>query len=173
MRPRSTPRLIWIAILSCLMTAQTQAAEPAGCDAFRWPAEPIRAVLQGDAVPLTSGSATPFAPGKALQLKLQPQAAAALPVTPQKPPRNATPFAGTLAVGAPAAPGSYAVAMSAGGWVEAIQDGRSLRSVAFSGATGCSGLRKIVVFAIEAKPLTLQLSDVASELITIAILQAP
>ena len=173
MRPRSTSRLIALCILSCLLTAQAHVAEPAGCDAFRWPAEPIRAALQGEAVPLASGSATPFAPGKALQLKLQPLAGMVLPVTSQKPPRNSTPFAGTLSVAAPAASGSYAVAMSAGGWIEAIQDGRSLRTVAFSGATGCSGLRKIVVFALEAKPLTLQLSDVASELITIAILQAP
>lgn len=173
MRPPSTPRLIVLSLLSCLLTARAQAAEPAGCDAFRWPAEPIRAVLQGEAVQFASGNATPFTPGKALQLKLQPQASVTLPVTPQKPPRNPTPFAGTLIIAAPAASGSYAVAMSAGGWVEAIQDGKSLRTVAFSGATGCPGLRKIVVFALEAKPLTLQLSDIAAELITIAFVQAP
>jgi hypothetical protein len=173
MRPRSTSRLLAASILSCVLAAKAYAAEPAGCDAFRWPSDPIRAVLQGEAVPLTSGGTTPFVAGKALQLKLQPQTAVTLPVPPQKPPRNSAPFAGTLAIAAPATPGSYAVAMSAGGWIEAIQDGKSLRTVAFSGATGCTGLRKIVVFAIEAKPLTLQLSDVASELITIAILQAP
>lgn len=167
-------RLIAVPILSlCVLTARGHAAEPEGCDAFRWPAAPIRAVLQGEHIEMATGATTAFAPGKALQVKLRLQGEVALPVTPTKPPRNAAAFAGILTVAAPGAPGRYAIAMSGGGWVEAVQDGKPLRAVAFSGATGCPGLRKVVVFDFEAKPLTLQLSDVAADLITITILQAP
>ena len=50
-----------------------------------------------------------------------------------------------------------------------MQDGHAVKSAAFSGATGCEGIRKSVKFDLAAAPFTIQLSGVAANSIRIAI----
>lgn len=61
--------------------------------------------------------------------------------------------------------------LSANGWVDAIQNGGYLKTIAFSGATGCEGIRKSVKFQFTDAPLILQVSGVAAD--TLAIVIAP
>ena len=44
-----------------------------------------------------------------------------------------------------------------------------LKSVAFSGATGCEGIRKSVKFELKAEPFTIQLSNVPGNSIGVAV----
>jgi hypothetical protein len=66
--------------------------------------------------------------------------------------------------------GIYTVSLSAGGWVDLVQDDRSLKPKAFSGATDCDGIRKTMKYQIEAKPFVLQVSGTREDSISIAIL---
>ena len=66
--------------------------------------------------------------------------------------------------------GPYTVSLSAGGWVDLVQDGHFLKPKAFSGATDCDGIRKTMRYEISASPLLLQVSGSKDASISIAIL---
>ena len=53
--------------------------------------------------------------------------------------------------------------------VDVVQDGRRLKSLTATGATGCAGVRKSVKFELAATPFTMQLSGVQANSIGIAI----
>ncbi|HEY0910551.1 MAG TPA: hypothetical protein VGD75_10015, partial [Bradyrhizobium sp.] len=71
--------------------------------------------------------------------------------------------------GAPKA-GIYTVSLSAGGWVDLVQDGHFLKPKAFSGATDCDGIRKTMKYQISASPLVLQISGIKENSVSVAIL---
>jgi hypothetical protein len=50
-----------------------------------------------------------------------------------------------------------------------VQDGRTVKSSAFSGAVGCEGIRKSVKFDLAAQPFTLQLSGVPANTIRVVV----
>ena len=147
-----------------------EAAEASGCDQFKWPIAHEQAALAAPA-------AGPFAPGATLpansgaRLKLVPFAEAKLALAPERPPKFSPSYAGAFAFEAPAAAADYKVTLSAGGWIDVIQDGKFLKPVAFSDATGCANARKSVKFRFAAEPATLQLSGVGDS--DIAIIVSP
>jgi hypothetical protein len=127
------------------------AQEPVGCDKFKWPLESERAALIS-AKGVASGAE--IAPSAAAKLSLAPIADAKLPQEPTRKPKDGT-FAGFVRVAAPSKAGTYKVTMSKGGWIDVFQDGREVKSGAFSGATGCEGVRKSVKFNLTATPVLL------------------
>lgn len=64
------------------------------------------------------------------------------------------------------------MSLSAYAWVDAIQNGGYLKTLAFSGATGCEGIRKSVKFQLTDAPLTLQVSGVTTDALAIVIAPA-
>ena len=54
--------------------------------------------------------------------------------------------------------GLYTISLSAGGWVDVVQDGHLLKPKAFSGATDCDGIRKTMKYELSASPFVLQIS---------------
>ena len=74
-----------------------------------------------------------------------------------------------FALDAPAAAGVYKVTLSAGGWIDLVQDGKSLKAVNFSDATGCANARKSVKFRLAAEPATLQLTGVGAPDVSIIV----
>ena len=66
--------------------------------------------------------------------------------------------------------GIYTVSLSAGGWVDVVQDGHLLKPKAFSGATDCDGIRKTVKYELSASPFVLQFSGSRDNLVSVAIL---
>ena len=148
---------ILLATLLLLGATAAQAAEPSGCDKFKWPIDTERAALTASERPLVkSGGALP-ALGDAVTMALLPSAEAKLP-TPSE--RNFPPeaFGGFVTVVAPKEAGLYTVSLSEALWVDLVQDGKPLRPVAFSGATDCAGIRKTMRFELAARPMTIQLS---------------
>src|ERR1700704_3649812 len=157
--------------LALFGTAPAWAAEePSGCDKFKWPIERERAALTApDRAKLASGGEIAALPSTGMTLALRAPAEAKLPSPPERAPRDGT-FAGFASFkGAPKA-GIYTVSLSAGGWVDLVQDGHFLKPKAFSGATDCEGIRKTMKYEIGASPFVLQVSGTRENSVSVAIL---
>lgn len=62
--------------------------------------------------------------------------------------------------------------LSAGAWVDVVQDRHVLKPVAFSGATDCDGIRKSMKYQLSAQPFVLEVSGAKDNSVSIAILPA-
>jgi hypothetical protein len=162
-----SPLLIALLLLGANAYA---AEEPSGCDKFKWGIERERAALTApDRIKLASGDELSALPSTAITLALRAPAEAKLPSPPERAPREGS-FAGFASFKSLPKAGIYTVSMSAGGWVDVVQDGRFLKPRAFSGATDCDGIRKIMKYEIGAGPFVLQVSGTKEDSISIAIL---
>ena len=158
------------AVLLLLVSAPAFAAEePSGCDKFKWPIDRERAALTApDRVKLASGSEQAALPSTGITLTLVAPGEAKLPTPPERAPKDGT-FAGFTSFKAAKA-GLYTISLSAGAWVDVVQDGHFLKPKAFSGATDCDGIRKTIKVELAASPLVLQVSGARENAISIAIL---
>ena len=146
------------------------AEEPSGCDKFRWPIERERAALTApDRAKLASGGELAALPSSGITLALVAPADAKLPSPPERAPKEGT-FAGFASVKTAPKAGLYTVSLSAGGWVDVVQDGHFLKPKAFSGATDCDGIRKTMKYELSAAPFVLQVSGTRENSVSIAIL---
>jgi hypothetical protein len=162
------PFLIALALLGA---APARAAEePSGCDKFKWNIDRERAALTApDRTKLASGAELASLPSTGLTLGLIAPAEAKLPSPPERAPKEGT-FAGFTSFKNPPKAGIYTVSLSAGGWVDVVQDGHALKPKAFSGATDCDGIRKTMKYEIGASPFVLQISGTKENSVSVAIL---
>jgi hypothetical protein len=162
-----------LAALLLLAAAPALAAEePSGCDKFKWNIDHERAALTApDRVKLASGAELAALPATGITLALTAPGEAKLPTPPERAPKEGT-FAGFASVKAAPKAGLYTISMSAGAWVDVVQDGHFLKPKAFSGATDCDGIRKTMKYELSATPLVLQISGTKEDSISIAILPA-
>jgi hypothetical protein len=65
----------------------------------------------------------------------------------------------------------YRVTLSEAAWVEVIQNGQPIKSGAFSGVTGCEGVRKSVKFDLSTTPFVIEISGTSAQAIAVAITQ--
>jgi hypothetical protein len=164
----ATLRILSAAGLSAGLLGSGCAAAASGCDQFKWPIAHEQAALAAPAAgPLAPGATLPADAGA--RLKLVPFAEAKLTIAPERPPKFSPSYAGAFALDAPAAAGVYKVTLSAGGWIDLVQDGKSLKAVNFSDATGCANARKSVKFRLAAEPATLQLTGVGAPDVSIIV----
>jgi hypothetical protein len=162
-----------LAALLLLSAAPTWAAEePSGCDKFKWNIDHERAALTApDRAKLASGAELAALPSTGMIMALTAPADAKLPTPPERAPKEGT-FAGFASVKAAPKAGLYTISLSAGAWVDVVQDGHFLKPKAFSGATDCDGIRKTMKYELSASPLVLQISGTKEDSISIAILPA-
>ncbi len=159
-----------IGLVACAIAGPCLAQEPVGCDKFKWPLDKERATLNGTDLPkVVSGGRVTWPIPWATIVALVPFADAKLPVAPERAPKSPTSFAGFVQIAAPARAGTYKITLSSEGWIDVIQDGHAVKSVAFSGATGCDSVRKSVKFDLAAQPLTLELSGVPADTIRVVV----
>jgi hypothetical protein len=146
------------------------AEEPSGCDKFKWNIDHERAALTApDRVKLASGAELAALPSTGITLGLSAPADAKLPSPPERAPKEGT-FAGFAAFKTPPKPGIYTISLSAGGWVDLVQDGHALKPKAYSGATDCDGIRKTMKYDLGASPFVLQISGTRENAVSVAIL---
>jgi hypothetical protein len=146
------------------------AEEPSGCDKFKWPIERERAALTApDRVKLASGGELGALPATGMTLALLTPAEAKLPTPPERAPKDGT-FAGFASFKGAPKPGLYTISLSAGAWVDVIQNGRALKPKGFSGATDCEGIRKTMKYEISASPFLLEISGAKDNALSVAIL---
>ena len=162
------PLLIALLVLG---TAPAWAAEePSGCDKFKWPIERERAALTApERIKLVSGSELTAVPSTGITLALRAPGEAKLPSSPERAPKEGT-FAGFANIKATPKAGLYTVSLSAGGWIDVVQDGHFLKPKGFSGATDCGGIRKTMKYEISANPFVLQISGTKEDSVSVAIL---
>jgi hypothetical protein len=162
------PLLIALVLLG---TASAWAAEePSGCDKFKWPIDREKAALTApDRVKLVSGGELTALPSTGVTLALRPPGEAKLPSPPERAPKEGT-FAGFASFKNAPKAGLYTISLSAGGWVDVVQDGHFLKPRGFSGATDCDGIRKTMKYEISASPFVLQVSGTKEDSVSIAIL---
>ena len=160
-----------LVVLLLLGAAPAWAAEePSGCDKFKWPIERERAALTApDRAKLASGNELAALPSSGVTLALVAPADAKLPNPPERAPKEGT-FAGFTSVKMAPKAGLYTISLSAGGWVDVVQDGHFLKPKAFSGATDCDGIRKTMKYELSAAPFVLQISGTKENSVSIAIL---
>lgn len=163
-------RTVLVVLAACAIAAPAFAEEPVGCDKFKWPLDKERATLNGTDLPkVTSGDRISWPIPFATAVALRPIADARLPSPPERAPKSPETFAGFLLIPAPARPGTYRITLSSEAWVDVVQNGLTIKSAAFSGATGCEGIRKSVKFVLAAKPFTVEISGVATASIKMVI----
>jgi hypothetical protein len=163
-------RKVLIALTLLVTTPAWAAEEPSGCDKFKWPIEHERAALTApDRIKLASGGEVAALPATGMTLALRVPADAKLPSPPERAPKDGT-FAGFASFTIAPKAGTYTVSLSAGGWVDIVQDGHFLKPKAFSGATDCDGIRKTMKYQLSASPFVLQISGSREDSISIAIL---
>ncbi len=161
---------LMIALVLFGTSAAFAAEEPSGCDKFKWNIDRERAALTApDRIKLALGGDLAALPTTGMLISLRAPGEAQLPSPPERAPKDGT-FAGFANIkGAPKA-GLYTVSLSAGGWVDLVQDGHFLKPKAFSGATDCDGIRKTMKYELSASPFVLQVSGSRDASISIAIL---
>jgi hypothetical protein len=157
--------------LLLLSIAQAWAAEePSGCDKFKWNIDHERtALMAADRARLTSGAELNALPASGVILNLVAPAEAKLPTPPERGPKDGT-FAGFTSIKTAPKAGIYTISLSAGAWVDVVQDGHFLKPKAFSGATDCDGIRKTMKYELSASPFVLQVSGSKDNAISVAIL---
>jgi hypothetical protein len=162
------PLLIALALLGPVPA--WAAEEPSGCDKFKWNIDREKAALTApDRIKLASGGELAALPSTGVTLALRASAEAKLPQPPERAPKEGT-FAGFANFKSPPKAGIYTVSLSAGGWVDLVQDGHFLKPKAFSGATDCDGIRKTMKYEISASPFVLQISGTGEDAVSVAIL---
>ena len=161
---------VLIVLVASLIAGPCFAQEPVGCDKFKWPLDKERANLTGTDLPkVVSGDRLAWPIPLATIVGLVPFADAKLPTPPERAPKSANSFAGYVLAPAPGRQGTYKITLSSEGWIDVVQDGHTVKSTAFSGATGCEGIRKSVKFDLAAQPFTVELSGIAANTIRMAI----
>lgn len=156
-----------IVALTLLGSAPAFAAEPSGCDKFKWPIDRERAALTVPDRPKLSSGAEITAP--AITLALLAPAAANLPSPPERAPKDGS-FAGFVALKTAPKPGVYTISLSSAAWIDVVQDGKILKPKAFSGATDCDGIRKTIKYDLAASPFVIQVSGATDSTISLAVL---
>jgi hypothetical protein len=146
------------------------AEEPSGCDKFKWPIEHERALLTApDRIKLASGAELAAVPATGMTFALVAPADAKLPNPPERAPKDGT-FAAFASFKAAPKAGIYTISLSAGAWVDVVQDGHDLKPKGFSGATDCDGIRKTMKYELSAAPFVLQISGARDNAVSVAIL---
>ncbi|MCC8938979.1 hypothetical protein H8A99_21500 [Bradyrhizobium sp. Arg68] len=157
------------ALLLIVSAPAFAAEEPSGCDKFKWPIDHARAALTApDRTRLASGSEQAALPSTAITLALVAPADAKLPTPPERAPKEGT-FAGFTSFKTAPKAGLYTISLSAGAWIDVVQDGHVLKPKAFSGATDCDGIRKTVKFELAASPFVLQVSGARANALSVVI----
>jgi hypothetical protein len=146
------------------------AADPVGCDKFKWPMDKEIAALTAPSLAKLAAGAEVPPPPTAFTVMLRPIADAALPKPPERAQKPET-YAGFLHASLGSA-GLYTVTMSDYAWIDVVQNDAYLKPKAFSGVTGCTGARKSIRFDLAAGPVTLQISGVAKDSLNVAFTPA-
>jgi hypothetical protein len=153
--------------IALLAAAPALAQEPAGCTSFKWPLDHERALLASPAQVASGGAVSQ--PQTAVSVALVPFTEAKLPQAPSRAPKYPDSYAGFVQASAPASAGTYRITLSHGAWIDVIQDGRTLKSVAFTGAKGCDGIAKSVKFDLAAAPFVIELSGTAAHSVGLVV----
>lgn len=117
-------------------------------------------------------SAARLTPGETARMTLLPSAQVAYPVRQAKPAAAGT-FGGLMQLVVPKA-GTYRLVLGTHGWISVIAaNGREVASIAHAMGPACTGIRKMVDFALAAGTYTLQLSQSPEPATSVLVVRRP
>lgn len=109
--------------------------------------------------------------GTAAKVALLPTPAVHYIVAPEKP--GGTVSKGGLVRFSIEKAGTYRVALGSGAWIDLLEEGKPIASVAHGHGPACSGIRKMVDFPLQAGPHILQIAANGASDVTVMVTQAP
>ncbi|NWK96350.1 hypothetical protein DM806_11890 [Sphingobium lactosutens] len=129
-------------------------------------ATPLQAV--GARKALASATVTP---GQTVAMALLPTPKVAYPLRPEKPGGSVS-FGGLARFTVDRA-GTWRVALSTPAWVDVVKDGKASTSIAHGHGPDCSGIRKMVDYALEPGDYVLQVAANGSDKVTLLVTPLP
>ena len=162
-------RNVVIVTIVAVVPTMARAAEPTGCDAFKWPLAKEAALLRAADKPAIGSGGDSAPPGQAFTLKLTGLAEAHLPTPPGRKPKMEPSTAGFVRFDAPTVAGVFEVTISQAAWIDVVQDGHTLKPSGFSGARDCPGVRKSIRFSLVPKPFAIQISGTSSRTVDVLV----
>lgn len=174
MRPSFSVLAAAVLSLSGPACAAAQQA-PAPCPAPVAPAGELAPWAQAMAMPAAHTAAelpqATLAIGQAARLALAPAAETAYVLPPERAAPRAT-FGGMVRFSV-AQPGTYRVALGTAAWIDVVTGGGTVASSAHGHGPACTGIRKIVDFALQPGDYTIQLSGSAAPEATLLVAAKP
>jgi len=110
-------------------------------------------------------------PGKGADVTLLPTPQVAYPVRASRPGGSVS-SGGLLGFTATQA-GTYRVALGSGAWIEVVRDGKALDSTAHSPGPTCTGIRKVVDFALTPGAYVLEIAGNGSPNLPVLVTKLP
>jgi hypothetical protein len=157
-----------LVLLGAILVTPAFAQEPVGCDKFKWTVDRERELLAHPSQ-INSGSELSQPIAAAAMVALVPLASANLPVPPSRAPKTPDTNAGFVRVSAIEKAGTYRVTLSHGAWIDVVQNGQILKSLAFSGVAGCDGIAKSVKFELAPASFIVELSGTTASSIVFVV----
>ena len=145
--------------------------EASGCDRFKWSVYRERSAFGTPGLQkVDAGKPLPGIMDPAI-VRLQATDSGAFVMPPGHKPRQGT--FGTVVKTPPlAVGGTYQITLSDEAWIDVIQDGKEVRSSAFTGDKDCPNVRKSVRFSFAPGDATIQISGAAADSIKMDLLPA-
>jgi hypothetical protein len=162
--------LSFAAMFGAITLASAAVAAGTGCDAGKWPLSAVRTHFSGTLPGVANGESLP-ALGQAVLVTLAPQADAQLPHAPSRPPKISPSFAGAVKLG-PEPSATYQVSVSAGAWVDLVENGDIVKQTGFVRRRDCDGVDKSIRFKTAGGPLVIQISGSAAKTIKVEAARA-
>lgn len=110
-------------------------------------------------------------PGKAVALALKPTPDVKYALRPERPGGSVS-FGGMLAFDV-GAKGTYRIALGSGAWIDVVKDGQAAVSSAHGHGPDCSGIRKMVDFALEPGRYVLQIVGNGTPSVPVMVARLP
>ncbi|MER8368817.1 MULTISPECIES: hypothetical protein [unclassified Mesorhizobium] len=158
-------RKVVVSLFAILAGTSVAMADDAGCAAFKWPVTREEALFA--AAPAAQSGAD-LSVGEAADVALAPVGTISFTVPPERAPAAGT-FGATASVAVPPE-GELQISLSDEAWIDVVQDGKAVKSAAFSGIKTCPGIRKSVRFKLAAGPATIQLSGAKKPDLKVSVL---
>ncbi|WP_320231181.1 hypothetical protein [Mesorhizobium montanum] len=154
-----------ISLFAILAGTSFALAADTGCDAFKWPVEREQALFPS-APAAQSGAALTV--GEAVDFSLAAVDTISFEVPPGHAPAAGT-FGATARVTVPPE-GELQFSLSDDAWIDVVQDGKTVKSAAFSGVKNCPGIRKSLRFKLAGGAAIIQLSGAKKADLKVAVL---
>ncbi len=156
-----------LAVALTASIAPARAEEPIGCDKFKWPiAREQAALATADRNSIAQDGV--LASGTAALVHLAPIENIHFAQSPQRAPAPGA-YGVVLKLPAPAA-GVYTVSLSAGAWIDVIQNGATVKPLAFSGAQDCPHIHKTLKYQLAPQEAVIQISNAAQPEISVVVM---
>ena len=127
---------VFVFVCALAVPLSADAAETGGCETFAWPlATELQWLKASDSEALTSGAKLASPPVKAIALALLPINNVSFPVAPTGKPKGdaATTYGGVVTFDGGAEAGLYQVTLASAGWIDVMQNGKTLKPSAHTG----------------------------------------